>query len=107
MALEKELETYKRELPGLLEKEGKFVLVHGEELVGVFDTYEDALKIGYEKFGLQSFLVKKVQADERMLYFTRDISPSMPHLTLQTFLHFSPYMKTQPLQRTQNHGTKK
>jgi len=33
----------------LLANEGKFVLIHGEEIAGVFDTYHDALKIGYAR----------------------------------------------------------
>jgi hypothetical protein len=75
MALEKEIETYKRELPSLLKDEGKFVVIHGDEVEGSYDTYEDALKIGYGKFGLKDFMVKKIQATERMLFFTRDICP--------------------------------
>ena len=49
MALEKEIETFNRELPGLLEQQGKFVVIHGSEVIGVFVSYEDALKVGYEK----------------------------------------------------------
>ena len=39
MALELELETYKRKLPELLDAEGKFVLIRGDEVAGVLDTY--------------------------------------------------------------------
>jgi hypothetical protein len=73
MALEKELETYKRELPSLLKDEGKFVLIRDDEVEGSYDTYEDALKIGYGKFGLKDFMVKKIQANERPVFFTRDL----------------------------------
>jgi hypothetical protein len=62
MALEKELETFKRELPNLLAQEGKYVVVSGDDIVGVFAAYEDALTVGYEKCGLKPFLVKKIQA---------------------------------------------
>lgn len=54
MALEKELETYSRKLPELKEHEGKFALVHGDA-VDVFASYEDAIKEGYGRFGLQSW----------------------------------------------------
>jgi hypothetical protein len=60
MALEKELESFQRELPNLLAEEGKFVVVSGDQVVGAYTSYEDALKVGYEKFGLKPFLVKKI-----------------------------------------------
>jgi hypothetical protein len=47
MALEKELQTYQDSLPSLLREEGRFVLIHGGDVVGIFDTYGDALDEGY------------------------------------------------------------
>ena len=44
MALEKEIETYNRELPNLLAEQGKFVVIHGDKIIGTFVSYEDALK---------------------------------------------------------------
>jgi hypothetical protein len=41
MALEKELETFNRELPTLLDQEGKFVVICGDQVVGVFDSSRD------------------------------------------------------------------
>lgn len=73
MALEKEIEIYNRELPNLLAEQGKFVVICGETIMGTFVSYEDALKIGYEKCGLKSFLVKKIQAVEQVQYFSRDL----------------------------------
>jgi hypothetical protein len=65
MALEKELEVYRSKLPELkAEYEGKFVLIHGDQVVDFFSTYEDAIKAGYSKFGLEPFLVKQVHAVE-------------------------------------------
>jgi len=75
MALEKEIDTYRRELPNLLGSEGKFVVIEGDKIIGTFSSYEDALKIGYEKCGLKPFLVKKIQAVEQVQYFTRDLIP--------------------------------
>jgi hypothetical protein len=75
MALEKEQAVYARELPKLLAQEGKHVLIHGDTVVGVYDTYNDALKVGYEQFGLDPFLVKRIQAVEQVHCFTRDLSP--------------------------------
>lgn len=73
MALERELEAYKRELPNLLASEGKFVVICGDQVTGIYSSYEDALKIGYEKCGLKPFLVKRIQAVEQVQYFTRDL----------------------------------
>ena len=73
MALEKELETYKKELPNLLAEEGQYVVICGDEITGVYASYEDALKVGYDKCGLSPFLVKKIQAVEQVQYFSRDL----------------------------------
>jgi hypothetical protein len=77
MPLEKELETYNRKLPELLDEEGKFVLIHGNEVAGVWHTYEDTLQEGYSRFGVVPFLVKRIQCVDEVLHFTRDI-PSCP-----------------------------
>ena len=74
MALEKELETYHRRLPELLNDEGKFVVIQGEEVAGTWDTYEDALKAGYEKYKLTPFFVKRILGVEPVLSFTRDLT---------------------------------
>ncbi len=78
MPLEKELETYKSKLPGLKEHEGKFVLIHGNEVVDVFGTYEDAMKQGYSRFGLEPFLVKQIQSIEQVQFITRLLPPFQP-----------------------------
>jgi hypothetical protein len=51
--LAKELETYNVHKADLLKDAGKFVLVHGEQLAGVYDTYADALREGYKQFQLK------------------------------------------------------
>jgi hypothetical protein len=75
MVLEKELETYQKELPSMLGQEGKFVLIHNGDRIGVFGTYEDALKEGYRDFGLEPFLVKQIHATEQVQYITRLFDP--------------------------------
>src|SRR5690242_16041901 len=49
-----EVNAYLRELPRLLGEgeEGRFALIHGDQLLGVWDTFGDALEAGYERFGL-------------------------------------------------------
>ena len=71
MALEKELETYKNKLTELLVNEGKFVLIHGDEVVDVYGTYEDTIKEGYAKFKLSPFLVKQIQSVEQVQFISR------------------------------------
>ena len=73
-ALEKELATYNRLLPELLAKQGKFVLIKGDDQAGIFDTYQDALAAGYAQFKLEPFLVKQIAPAERVSYFTRDLT---------------------------------
>lgn len=74
--LQKELATYeahKQELVG--QGEGQFVLIQDDKVVGIYATYGDALKVGYEKFKLDTpFLVKQISAIERVQFFTRDLS---------------------------------
>ncbi len=72
-ALEKELLTYSQKLPTLLAQQGKYVLIGGAEVIGVYDSYEDALKVGYEHFKLSPFLVKQIAPAERVAFFSRDL----------------------------------
>jgi len=76
MALEKELATYKAKLNEFKGSEGKFVLIHGEDVIGMFTSYEDAIKDGYEKFKLEPFLVKQIQATEQAQFVTRLVTPN-------------------------------
>jgi hypothetical protein len=75
MPFDRELDTYRENLLELLAHEGRFVVVRGEQILGPFDRYEDALKNGYDRFGVVAFLVKKVTRPEAepIHYFSRDI----------------------------------
>lgn len=75
MPLEKEIETYRGKLPELKDNEGKFVLIHDETVVDIFSTYEDAIKSGYQRFGLQPFLVKQIQSTEQVQFISRFADP--------------------------------
>ena len=75
MALEKELETYNSKLPELKANEGKFVLIHGEEVVDVYTSYEDAVKEAYKRFGLEPFLVKQIHSIEQVQFISRFADP--------------------------------
>ena len=75
MALEKELATYKSKIAELKQDEGKFVLIHGDDVIGTYSTYEDAIKEGYERFKLSPFLVKQIQTFEQAHFASRLITP--------------------------------
>jgi hypothetical protein len=75
MALEREIETYRRKLPELLADKGKFVVIHGEELIGIFDGLGDALRAGYERFLDEAFLVREIREEEQILYTSRNLQP--------------------------------
>jgi hypothetical protein len=76
VALETELETFNRSLPGLkAEHEGKFALVHLDRVVDVFSSYEDAVKAGYAEFGLGPFLVKQIHSIEQAQFVSRFAAP--------------------------------
>lgn len=72
-SLQKEIETYNAKLPELLGDVGKFVLIKGDKVEGVYDTYADALKLGYERFKLEPFMVKQIAPAEQIQFFTREL----------------------------------
>ena len=76
MALETELATYKARLHEWKEHEGKFVLIHGTDVVEFYSTYEDAITVGYDKFKLEPFLVKQIQTIEMIQFVSRFVDPS-------------------------------
>ena len=61
---EKEIATYVRELPRLLEEEeaGRYALIKGDEILSTWDTYRDASQAGRDKFGLDPICVVKIEA---------------------------------------------
>jgi hypothetical protein len=73
MALERELAVYNEHLMELLPSEGKYVVIKGEQILGVYDSLDDALGAGYDRFGDVDFLVKQIHAVEPIEYFSRDI----------------------------------
>ena len=52
----------------LSEYADKFVLIKGTELVGTFDTAENAYTAGLERFGNTVFLIKQVLSEEPVAY---------------------------------------
>ena len=62
-----EIHTFFRHLPQLLDEgyAGRFVLVKGDGVFGVWDTHRDAIQSGHERFEDGVFLAQKV--DQRFL----------------------------------------
>lgn len=72
--LEAETAAFKRELPNLMSQEGKFALVIGDQVVGTFETYADAVQAGYAKVALERpFLVKKITTIEEAAHYSRPL----------------------------------
>jgi len=73
---ELELEAYQKSLPILSDQMGKYALLKADRLVSVWDTYKDAIQEGYRQFGLNQFLVKRIEAREYIHRFSRDVVPA-------------------------------
>lgn len=59
--LHKELRTFETRLPELLgTSAGKWVLIHDDDLIGTFESRNDAINQGYQTLGNVPFLVKEV-----------------------------------------------
>ena len=75
-ALATELATYNAELPNWVGQEGRFTLIKGNDVLGLYDTYSDALAAGYKACGLEPFMVKQIAAISTVANFTRDLRPA-------------------------------
>ncbi len=78
MTLELELDTYRANLPGLLDRAGQFVLIHGRDVVGVYGSRDEALEAGYERWPAEAFLVKRIEAAEKFVVVNR-FTPPCPY----------------------------
>jgi hypothetical protein len=56
--------AYLAKKPHLLAHEGQWVVIHGETVLGICPTYEEALRLGYERAGYVDFLVHQVLPTE-------------------------------------------
>ena len=71
-----ETATYMRLKPELLSRfSGKFVVIVGEEIEGPVETFREALRVGYRRFGLGPLFVKQILAVEPVVEVTRDVVP--------------------------------
>ena len=58
MVLEKEMAYYIEHQAELLKRyEGKYILIKGEKIIGVYESEEKAYKAGLKKFGNKPFFI--------------------------------------------------
>ena len=63
--LELERNYYQSIKDELLERHhSQFALIHGEELIGTYNTEEEAYKEGVRRFGANPFLIQQIQEQE-------------------------------------------
>jgi hypothetical protein len=63
MALEQEIKTYQSRLEELEQYyPGKFVVIQGEDLIGAFDTFQNAAAEAVRRFGRGPYLIRQVGA---------------------------------------------
>lgn len=67
--LETEIKFFRKNQEDWIKKyPGKFVLVKGEKLIGVYTSEDEALAEGARHFGLTSFLIRNVNDDDRVVH---------------------------------------
>ena len=75
MAFETEKAHYQELLPELLKThKGEFAVFKGTDFLGVFSSNDDAYTAALEKYGITSFLLQPIRAEEP-IYYLPNISP--------------------------------
>lgn len=59
-----EIETYVSHLGDLLKAEGKFVLIKGSEVVGIYESEEDADADAARRFGAEPVMIKRIVSSD-------------------------------------------
>lgn len=54
----------------LRESRGKYALIKGRELAGIFETEEDALERGTRRYGESPFLIVRIDEEETQVIFS-------------------------------------
>jgi hypothetical protein len=74
---DRERAAYARLRPELLDRaEGRYVVLVGDEIEGPVDTFEEALRAGWRRFGLGPLYVRQIAAEEPAVEAAGD--PSCP-----------------------------
>jgi hypothetical protein len=61
-----EWNTYRREVGRLLAEghEGRYLLIKGEEIIGIWDTHEQAKEVALQRYLLQPCLIQQIRSRE-------------------------------------------
>jgi hypothetical protein len=80
MALEREWETFQRELPRLLQEghRGKYALIRGDAIDSVWPTLDEAMAAGYDRFGVDPFMAQEINDHPKPRYFSHNVTPCRP-----------------------------
>jgi hypothetical protein len=72
--------TYRRELPQLLAEghAGRFTLLHGGQVVSIWDTQSDAIRAGRFLFGMEPIAVHKINPLDIQRFALLDIQTGQP-----------------------------
>lgn len=64
--LERDFETYRRELPRLLQEghANRYVIIRDDHVVSIWDTASDAIQAACEKFGLEPVAINKLNPQD-------------------------------------------
>ena len=76
-ALFQEWNTYRKELPRLLAEgnEGKFILLKGSQIIGLYESLDAAYRAGLQRFLLQPFMLHQIRSREPLLRIRRSEAP--------------------------------
>ena len=76
VALEREWDTFLKEMPRLLDEgqRGKYVLIQGDTVLGVWDTLDEAIAAGYDRVGLDPFLAQEINDRPEPRYCSRNVT---------------------------------
>lgn len=73
-SLSTEVQFYKQNKPDLLAKfEGRYIVIVGENVVGDYDSYRDAVIVAAKKHKPGTFFVKLVTAEDEVATISRVI----------------------------------
>jgi hypothetical protein len=68
-SLAEELTTYRDRLTELMRDEGKYVLIKGREVIGIYPDGQQALSEAVARFRGEPALVKRIVEEEPFLFF--------------------------------------
>lgn len=73
---DRERAAYSQRKPELLKTaEGKYIVLVGDDMVGPVNSYGEALREGYRRFGGGPLYIKQVLVDEPVAEVSRDVTP--------------------------------